>query len=135
MNRDRKRRANKAVTAALVIASLTGCQTTRPYTSQEKQAMTHALIGQSLDVVTTSMALQGKDIEEGNDLWWNPEDSGSLLATKLAFGGIVYLLGEWKPDWRAAMWWILGGGGYAATAGNVWLMVDYDVNPWEDEQQ
>ena len=117
---------------ALLIALLTGCQTTRPYTAGERQAMAHAVIGQSLDVATTSMALQDEDIAEGNSAWWDPEDSGSILATKLVLGGVVYLLGEWKPDWRKQMWRVLGGGGYVAAGWNGYLMIKHDVDPWDD---
>jgi hypothetical protein len=119
-----------AVVALLVCAS--GCSSTRvPYTAGERRALVHAIVGQSLDVVTTDMALSSSESAEGNPIWWNPEDAGGMLAAKLAIMGAAYLVCEWQPSWRGWVWPSLGIAGYGAAAWNSWQMMDKGINPWE----
>lgn len=110
---------------------LVGCTSSRPYTPVERTALVHALIGQSVDVVTTDMAMSDERFEEGNPIWWNPEDSGSMLASKFIIVGVGYLIGEVKPNWRTPIYYSIGGAGYAAGAWNTYQMIEHDVSPWK----
>ena len=118
-----------AVALLTLAMALSGCTSARPYTSAEKVWMTHAIIGQSLDVVTTDMALQ-TGAEEMNPIWWNPEDAGGMLAGKFVLMGAGYLVGQWKPEWRTTIWAALGISGYGAATWNTYQMIDNDIKPW-----
>jgi hypothetical protein len=117
----------------LSLSLLVGCSSARPYTSTEKTWLTHAIIGQSLDVVTTDMVLDTGG-SEMNGVWWNPDDAGSMLATKFAILGAGYLVGQWKPEWRTAIWSALGISGYGFAGWNTYQMIENDINPWEDDK-
>ena len=101
------------------------------YSAAERRAVGHAIVGQSLDVVSTSMALEDEKLAEGNSIWWNPEDAGSILAGKVALMGAGWLLGEWQPTWRRAIWTTLGVAGYGAASWNTYKMIEADANPWK----
>jgi len=116
---------------SVIISS--GCSSARPYTQNEKVFLTHAIIGQSLDVVTTDMALDSNNFDEANGFWWNPEDAGSMLATKFILLGTGYLVGQWKPELRTWIWGVFGVSGYGAATWNTYQMIDNDINPWESE--
>ena len=119
-----------AVVLLVVIMACSGCSSARPYTASEKTWLTHAIIGQSLDVVTTDMALTDDRMSEANGIWWNPEDAGGMLAGKFALVGVGYLIGQWKPEWRTSIWAALGISGYGAATWNTYQMIENDVNPW-----
>jgi hypothetical protein len=118
---------------ALALAMCAGCATParRPYSAGERRALVHAITGQALDTVTTSMMLQDDRVSEANPIWWDARDAGSILAGKVVVMGATYLLLEWKPELRRTMWWMFAGGGYAAAAWNTGLMIRHDVRPWE----
>lgn len=110
-----------------VLLLLTGCVTAnyRPHTPQEKQLLVHALIGQSLDCVTTSIALNSGDFQEGNEIWWNSEDTGGVYAAKVSMLGVGYLIGNLQPNWRKWIYGIMAGGGYGAAGWNTYQMLTY----------
>jgi len=120
--------------AALIFVAmlLVGCSSARPYTASEKTWLTHAIIGQSLDVVTTDMALSDDRMREANGIWWNPEDAGGMLAGKFVVMGTGYLVGQWKPEWRKVIWASIGISGYGAATWNTYQMIENDVQPWSD---
>jgi len=119
-----------AVAVLVLIMACSGCSSARPYTASERVALTHAIIGQSLDAVTTDMFLTDDRMREANGIWWNPEDAGGMLAGKFVLIGVGYLAGEVWPDSRKSIFYIIGGGGYAAATWNTYQMIEHDVNPW-----
>ena len=121
----------KNIIAIVLVLVVAGCATSRPYTARERRAVAHAVVGQSLDCVTTSMSLQDERFSEQNNIWWNPEDTGSMLAGKAALIGVVYLIGEIWPDARYAMFLSIGGAGYTCAGWNTYQMIKHDVDPWK----
>jgi hypothetical protein len=124
------------VAALLVLAmALTGCASApnrgRPYTPSERRALGHAILGQSLDMMTTSMALTSDRMQEGNPIYWG-DDAEAIIVGKLVMMGGAYLVGEAWPDSRKTMWWIIAGGGYIPATWNTYQMIEHDVNPWRD---
>lgn len=110
-------------------ALLTGCASDagRAYTPSERLAFTHAVIGQSLDVITTSYGLHDDpDLAEGNPVYWDPEDTGSILACKIMTMGVSGLVGWAWPSTRKWLWWGNAGLGYAAGAWNGYTILSED---------
>jgi hypothetical protein len=128
-------RAHWIVAALLTLSmALSGCASVdrgRPYTPSERQAFGHAVLGQSLDAMTTSMALTDDRMSEGNPIYWG-DDAEAIIVGKLVMMSAAYLVGEAWPDSRKTMWWIIAGGGYLPATWNTYQMIEHDVNPWED---
>ena len=119
-----------AVAMLVLIMACSGCSSARPYTRSERTALAHALVGQSLDVVTTDAALQSGQMREANPIWGDPDNAMPILIGKAAVLGLVWLYCEWRPQDRKSVWTILGVFGYGAAAWNTYQMIDNDVNPW-----
>ena len=122
--------AAAALVALAIALASTGCATSRPYTKDEKWALGHAFVGQIVgDVGTTAYALHKYDnIEEGNGIWGDQEDGdliATMILTKVALIGCVYLIGEWKPDWRTPMLNTVGGIGDVFAAANLYTTNEY----------
>jgi hypothetical protein len=116
----------------MILAALaSGCASgpRQPYSASEFRWATHGIIGQSLDVATTSMALGDDRIVEGNPLWWS-DDPGAMLAGKIAVVGLCFLVGEIWPEYRSAIWQIAAITGYGAAGWNTYLMMDNNITPW-----
>lgn len=122
-----------AAVLVAIVALTAGCSSARPYTAKEKTWLTHAIIGQSLDVVTTDMAMHSGKFDEMNGLWWDPQDAGSLLAGKFAIMGVGYLVGQWKPEWRTTIWTAFGVSGYGLATWNTYQMIEHDAKPWGEK--
>lgn len=122
------------IAAALIVLAmaLAGCSSARPYTASEKTWLTHTIIGQSLDVITTDMALSDDRMYEANTVWGDPKDASRILVGKAVVVGCGYLVGQWKPEWRKTIWQTLGISGYGAATWNAYQMIDNDVHPWSN---
>ena len=103
----------------------------RPYTPSERRAIGHAVLGQSLDMMTTSMFLTSDRLQEGNPIYWG-DDAEAIIVGKLVMMGGAYLIGERWPVARKSMWWIIAGGGYIPATWNTYQMIENDVDPWKD---
>jgi len=106
----------------LAVLALCGCASFdpyRPYTRSEKMWFSQAIIGQSLDVLSTSWALDQGGAEQ-NPLWHNPEDTGSLIAGKTAILGAAYIYGLYFPKHRSTLYKVIAAGGYGAAGWNVY---------------
>jgi len=124
----------KSSSALLLAVLLLGCATSgRPYSAKERLAFGNAILGQSLDVMTTSMAMEDSRVSEINPVFWSDDDIEAVLAGKIVIMGAAYLIGEFWPNSRRSTWWILGGAGYAAAGFNTYQMIDNSVNPWSED--
>jgi len=124
-----------ALTALLIsVILMCGCTTSgRPYSPSERIAFGNALVGQSLDVVTTSMALEDPRVLEGNPVFWSDDDIEAVLTGKILFMGVGYLIGEIYPQYRKTIWWTLAGSGYVGAIWNTGSMIEHGTNPWEND--
>lgn len=105
--------------ALLLFSGCSSFEPYRPYSRSEKMWFSQAVIGQSLDALSTSWALD-RGGEEQNPLWHNPEDTGSLVAGKAAILGAAYVYGLYFPDSRKTLYKVLAVGGYGAAAWNTY---------------
>ncbi len=103
----------------------------RPYTPSERQAFGHAILGQSLDMMTTSMALTDDRMQEGNPIYWG-DDAEAIIIGKIVIMGGMYLIGERWPETRKSLWWTSAVGGYLPATWNTYQMIENDVDPWKD---
>jgi hypothetical protein len=120
------------IAIAALISCCSGCSTSgRAYSPDERIAIGNALLGQSLDLATTSMALEDERVFEGNPLFWSDDDIEAVISGKLVFFGLGYLAGEVWPQHRKTIWWALGVTGYAGASWNTYQMIEHGTNPWE----
>jgi len=109
-----------AISIALLSACL-GCATSpyRPHTATEKNLLASAIVGHSLDAVSTSYGVR-HGMEEANGFWWDEKDTGSIYAVKAAMIGTFYIIGNFYPEKRSTLYKILAVFGYGPAMWNTY---------------
>lgn len=114
----------KHILIIALLLSMTGCISAnyRPHTAREKQLLALAITLGGADCVSTSIAFSTGRFEEGNGFWWNPEDTASMLSSKVVLIGLAYLWGNVYPDSREWTYGGLAGSWCGAAAWNTYQL-------------